>query len=310
MVGVGVAACLAYLGWLPSGNLERLVNLWPLLLIAAGVGILFRDRSPWLGLTLGLVIVAGIFIVGFAGAQLGLASGASWFPDIGHIQFGDEAHQNITGSGKLVTENRPVSGVNRVELAVHANLEIQQGSNESLSVTGDDNILPVLLTDVSGGRLTIRYKPQFNVRIRSPLKILLTVKDLRELRLSSSGNVKVVSLTTSDFVLTLTSSCNVNIQGIQADMITTRISSSGDITIQGNANALDLNVTSSGSFQGGDLRVQKAAVKLTSSGEVTLWVVNDLRANISSSGNIAYYGSPAVSQSITSSGRLIPMGDK
>lgn len=73
---------------------------------------------------------------------------------------------------------------------------------------------------------------------------------------------------------------------------------------------MDLNVSSSGSFQAGDLKVQKADVTLSSSGEVTLWVVNDLRANISSSGNIAYYGNPAVRQNITSSGQLIPMGDK
>ena len=302
MIGVGVFASLSNLGWLPPGNVGRLLNLWPLLLIAAGIGLIFRNQSAWVGLILGLLVVAVIFVVGFAGAQLGLNSEPGWFSDIGGIQLGSGTGQTIIGSGTKLTENRQIKDVERVELAINANLEIQQGS-ESLTVTGDDNILPLLLTNVSGGKLTIRYQPQVNVLENPPLKILLTLKDLSELRLSSSGTVKVGSITTGDFNLILTSSCDVDILYVQADKITTRISSSGDATIQGDADTLDLDISSSGSFQAGNLRVKKADVNLTSSGDATLWVVDNLAARISSSGNIAYFGSPAIRQTLTSSGR-------
>lgn len=310
IIGLGLAAAISYIGGVTGFTFGRLFNLWPLLLVAAGVGLIFRNRSPWVGLILGVLIVVGIFVVVFAGAQLGLASGTSWFPDIGPIQFGDGSRQNLTGSGHPITQNRSVSGVNRVELGINANLEIRQGAAESLVVTGDEAILPALLTNVSFGQMTIRYDPRYNIRNNTPIKIVLTVKDLNELRLSSSGSVKVGALTTGGFNLILSSSCNVTIQGIHADKITTRISSSGDIVIQGDANQLDLDVSSSGNFQAGDLKVQNADVNLTSSGDITLWVVNDLRAHISSSGNIAYFGSPVVHQSLSSSGRLIPKGNK
>lgn len=310
MIGVGVFASLSYMQWLPSGNVGRLISLWPLLLIVAGVGLIFRDRSPWIGLILGLLTVAVIFVVGFAGAQLGLKSNVDWFPNIGVIQFGDESRQMIIGSGNQVTEDRQIQGVQRVELAIDADLEIRQGPVETLTVTGDDNILSVLLTNVSGEKLTIRYQPRINVRNRTPLKILLTVKDMRELRLSSSGSVKVLSLTTGDFDLVLSSSCNVNVQSIQADQITTHISSSGDVVIQGNADELNLDISSSGLFQAENLQVQNADVNLTSSGDATLWVVKNLAAHISSSGNIAYYGSPIIRQTLTSSGKLLPKGDR
>ncbi|MGE5124316.1 MAG: head GIN domain-containing protein [Acidobacteriaceae bacterium] len=309
MVGAGLVGIFAQLNWMTADNIGRMVNLWPVLLIVAGVGLILRHRSPWIGALLGLILVACLLVVGFAGAQLGLASGVDWLTGIGPFQF-EGGRETIIGSGNLVTETRPVSGVSRVELMIDANLEIQQGSQESLQVTGDDNILPVLQTNVVGGKLNIRYQPQVNVReIRQP-KLVLMVKDLTSLRLSSSGTVNVGPLTTGNFDLDLTSSCNVSFQDIKADRITTNITSSGDIDIQGTANSLQLNVSSSGNFRGEDLQVQRANVSLTSSGDVTLWVVESLDVHLSSSGNVAYYGNPTIHQSTSSSGRLVPKGEK
>jgi hypothetical protein len=309
MVGTGLVGIFVQMNWMTTDNIGRMVNLWPVLLIVAGVGLIFRNRSPWIGAALALILVAGVFVVGFAGAQLGLASNVDWLSGVGQIQFGGIG-ETVTGSGKLMTETRTVSGVSRVELMIDANLEIQQGPQESLLVTGDDNILPMLQTAVVGGKLNIRYRPQVNVQGLHQPKLVLIVKDLSGLRLSSSGTVKVGPLTTGNFNIELTSSCNVNIQGIQADKITTNITSSGDITIQGIANSLVLHVTSSGNFQAGDLKVQEAKVTLTSSGDVTLWVIESLDADLSSSGNIAYYGNPSTRQDISSSGHLVPMGEK
>jgi Putative auto-transporter adhesin, head GIN domain len=310
LIGVGLVGIFTQMNWMTTDNLARMGNLWPVLLIIIGIGVIFRHGTPWIGAALALILIAGVFVIGFAGTQLGLASGSDWISNIGTIQFGGFSNETITGSGKLITETRQVSGVSRVDLTIDANLEIQQGSQESLVVTADDNILPFLQTNVVGGRLIIRYQPQIDVRGIHQPKLVLTVKNLTGLKLSSSGMVKVGQLNTTSFELDLTSSCDVNFQSIAADKITTNISSSGDITIQGTANSLVLHVSSSGNFQAGNLKVQKAAVTLSSSGDVTLWVVNNLDVTISSSGDVAYYGNPSIRQHISSSGQLISKGAK
>ncbi len=310
MIGIGVVAIFARLNWITVDNLTRLVNLWPVLLIVIGIGVIFRHRTPWVGAVLGLILIAGALVVGFAGTQLGLSSGVNWITNIGSIQFGNITGETVTGSGQLRSEIRQVTGVSRVELSIDANLEIKQGTAESIQLTAEDNILPVLQTNVVGGTLNIRYQPQINVRTFHQPKLVLTVTNLSGLRLSSSGTVKVDPLSTGDFELDLTSSCNVSLQGIQADKITTNISSSGDIDIQGVANSLDLHVSSSGNFNAANLELQTASVNLSSSGDVTLWVVKNLDVNISSSGDVTYYGSPTVSQHISSSGEVIAKGNK
>jgi hypothetical protein len=310
MIGVGVTAILYELGWIPADNLWMMLNLWPLLLIVGGVGLIFRSRSPWVGAILGLLVVAGMLTIGLAGGQLGLPSQPAWFADIRSIQFGDEEKQQITGSGDLVTENRLISGVDRVELAIPAKLEIMQGSKEELTVKADDNVLPYLTTNVSGGKVVIRYQPQVQVHPSQPPQITLTVKDLKGVQVSSSGSMQVGTITTDDFDLALSSSGSIDIQELRADKIAADLTSTGDIILRGEANKLNLDVSSSGAFQGGDLKVQEADINLSSSGKITVWVTDDLRAKISSSGNIYYYGNPTVHPTLTSSGKLIPKGDK
>lgn len=310
MIGVGIFAILAYLDWLPTENLSMLANLWPLLLIVAGLGILFRSRSSWIGAVLAVFVIAVIFVTAYAGGRLGLKSEPFWTSQTGLFQISDISLESVTGSGKVITENRPVAGIDRVEMAIPGNLEIQQGTSEALAVSGDDNILPLLLTNVSGGKLMIRYKPGTNIHESKPIQITLNVKNLTEIQNSSSGRVTTGPITTGNFHLKLSSSGNIEIAKIQADLITAELSSSGDITLLGSARELDLRVTSSGAFQAGNLQVQQATVRLSSSGDVTVWVVEDLNVNISSSGNVAYYGKPTLHSTLTSSGDLIAKGEK
>ena len=309
MIGLGLAAAISNLGGMSGRTFGSFFNLWPALLIAAGIGLIFRNRSPWVGFVLGVLIVAGFFAIVFAGGGLGLNPGGGWFTNVGPLDLGG-SRQSLTPSGHLITQNRPVSGVTSVNLETNLDLVIQQGPTESLAVTGDEAMLPALLTDTSFGQMTIRYDPRYEIQYNLRPKLVLTVKDLHELRLSSSGNVTVGPLTTNDFNIDLSSSGNVTIQGIHADKISAHLTSSGDIVIQGDATSLSMDVSSSTNFQAGDLKVQNANITMSSSADVTVWVVKDLTANLSSSGNISYYGSPVVHQNLSSSGRLIPMGDK
>jgi hypothetical protein len=309
MIGLGLAAAISNLGGMSGLTFGSFFNLWPMLLIAAGIGLMFRNRSPWIGLILGVLIVIGFFVVVFAGGRLGLDTAGGWFTNVGPFDFGS-SRQGLAPSGRLITQNRPVSGVKSVDLQTNVDLVIQQGPTESLVVTGDEAILPALLTNTSFGQLTIRYDSRYEIRDNARPKLVLTVKDLNELRLSSSGNVTVGPLTTSNFNIDLSSSGNITIQGIHADKISAHLTSSGDIVVHGDANSLSMVVSSSTNFEASDLKVQTADITMTSSADVTVWVVKDLEANLSSSGNISYYGNPVVHQNLSSSGRLIPMGDK
>src|SRR3954464_9673522 len=67
------------------------------------------------------------------------------------------AARQVTGSGVSRTETRSAAGFQGVALGVDAALEIRQGPTEGLTITGDDNIVPLVETVVDHGVLQVRW---------------------------------------------------------------------------------------------------------------------------------------------------------
>ena len=69
------------------------------------------------------------------------------------------AAETLAGSGRLVTETRAVSGFTGISLAMPGHVEVTQGDTESLTVTADDNVLPLIETVVeTASACVIRWR--------------------------------------------------------------------------------------------------------------------------------------------------------
>ena len=93
----------------------------------------------------------------------------------------------ITGSGNLKTEVRQVSNFSQVDFSAVGTLTIEQTGIEGLSITADDNILPILTSDVSNSVLHLGAKDNQNYTTEKPITYLLSVKTLTGLTLSGAG---------------------------------------------------------------------------------------------------------------------------
>jgi hypothetical protein len=190
-----------------------------------------------------------------------------------------------TGSGTLTSESRAVRGFSAVDLSGSGNLSIQQTGTESITIEAEDNIVPLLTSDVSGTTLMLGVKSRTSVTTTMPITYRLTVKDLSGISVSGSGDVIAAKLTAGT---------------LKADL-----SGSGTITVGGSADAQKIDVSGSGSYQAGDLATRAVDVDVSGSGDVVVRVSDELRVEISGSGTLTYSGSPTVTQDISGSGEVI-----
>ena len=95
----------------------------------------------------------------------------------------------VSGSGNIETEERDVSDFDEVHLSGIGNLIIEQGDKESLIIEAEDNIIPLIKSEVSGDRLTIGFKRGFNFIPTKNIKLYLMVIDLDSISLSGAGDI-------------------------------------------------------------------------------------------------------------------------
>jgi hypothetical protein len=190
------------------------------------------------------------------------------------------------GSGQLSSESRQVNGFSKVELTGAGELSIEQTGTESLTISAEENLLPMLTSNVSGDTLVLGTQTNAKIVPTKPITYTLTVKDLNGLAVSGSGNVTVTKLATTAF--------------------NTSISGSGTITVNGTAVDQNLEITGSGRYQAEELTSESAKINISGSGVASVRVTDELDVHISGSGTLTYTGDPKeVTQEISGSGKLI-----
>ena len=237
---------------------------------------------------------------------------------------------SIVGSGDIVTQTFDVSNFDRVNLEGIGSVFVEQGETESLSVQTDDNIMSLLDIRVQGNELRLGVKQGYNVNPSESITFNLTVKDLSGVELDGSGDFSVEPVKSSDLTVSIQGSGDINIEGLTADTLSieldgsgnitiqdisvesvdTSLQGSGDISLEGKADTQKVNVDGSGKVMAENLETTSAEISIAGSGEVTVWARDELNARVNGSGNIRYYGQPAIDQSGSESGDLISLGDK
>jgi len=211
---------------------------------------------------------------------------------------------SVRGSGTVTTEVRQVSGFSQVKLSGIGSLAIVQTGTEGLTVSAEDNIVPLILTDVTGSVLNIHLKSDVSLQPTKPIVYLLSVKDLSTIMLSGAGTVSLQHLTTNALEVDQSGAGSITLSGLQLSTFTAKLSGAGSLTASGTTNSQ--TVTSSGtvSYQADQLQSTTAQVTLSGVGNAVVRVSQSLDITISGVGSLTYYGSPAVTQHISGLGKV------
>ena len=212
----------------------------------------------------------------------------------------------VSGSGSVISEQRNISGFDKVELDIAGNVEITRDSVFNIEVSDYENLVPHIATSVKGGTLTIRHDPRSLTVRHSMATIKISMPDVSEINLSGSGIISLNSEFRDLNSINISGSGEVKaLEGFETSSITVRISGSGNAILSGTAGQLNTNISGSGNINAYDLESQNANCVISGSGNSFVNVIRNLKATISGSGNITYMGSPKISVNVSGSGKII-----
>lgn len=230
----------------------------------------------------------------------------------GLVQFVGNT-KTITPSNVTTSETRSVTGFSAIDFSTFGTVNISQGSSESMTIEGRDNLVPLVTTSVRNGTLYIAMEPNINVtsvNTENLLTFTIGVKDLNSVNISGLGNVMMGALSTSDFKVSMSGAGQFKLNQLTATTVGIDVSGLGNIEIAGTATSAKVNISGAGNANCPDLKLQTADVSIPGLGNATLWVTDQLTGNISGAGSVSYYGSPQTSTNVSGLGKFKPLGSK
>lgn len=181
----------------------------------------------------------------------------------------DNFHKT-SGSGAMKLEKRNVPAFTAVNISGAYEVEIVVQKEQSLEIEGDDNLLPLIKTEVRDGVLEINNEKSFNTK--HALRVRISVPQLKGISTSGASEMVVSNVKSDEF--------NIDTSG------------ASNIKVSGETKTLALEMSGAGDVDTRELRAEKVTVNSSGAAGADVYASEDLRVDASGAGHINYYGNP------------------
>lgn len=172
----------------------------------------------------------------------------------------------VKGSGNSAIEKRDISGFKGVETSGVFQVEIVAQKDFSVEVEADDNLLPLIRTEVSGGVLKISSSERISPK--STLRVRISAPDIDDIDASGASKVSVTSLSNSKLAI--------------------HSSGASKITASGTTRELSVKVSGASNIDAENLQAENADLDASGASKISVNASNEIKADASGASKITY----------------------
>jgi hypothetical protein len=230
--------------------------------------------------------------------------------------------ETVDGNGIEAVEVREYSGFDRVEVEGGSfdTVDIYVCECNKIRITGDENLLPYVETQVDGD--TLELDTEANLRTDVPLVVEIYTTSLERVDVSGSSNIRVIDLSGGSLTVNTSGSSDVKLKGVLDHLLIStsgssdvdiveldsrhlevETSGSSDLDLHGEVEVFELRTSGSSDVRARELEAQRVTIRTSGSSDVEVCVTESLDVSVSGSGDVDYYCDPAsVTRNVSGSG--------
>lgn len=217
------------------------------------------SRISFNGSVAGLTIINGDLVMGRNGEISGL-----------NVITGSCITASVTRKIEKSFSELDVSGPVTVDLVI--------GSDLSVKVVGDDNLINFIETEIVGETLNISVKEGVGFSTTQSLNVQIVAPIVTLVELRGSGDI--------------------NLTGLNQETLAIEVTGSGDVRASGKVQSVDLRLQGSGDIDTCKLKATVGKIKLQGSGDVKAFVSGAVKVRLKGSGDVYVIGNPVERDSI------------
>jgi hypothetical protein len=213
--------------------------------------------------------------------------------------------EKIKENGVQTTITRTTESYDEISASGSFNVELVAGKEGTITISGDENIINHIVTEVNGSKLKIGFEKNKNYSYHSDIVITVPFEEISAVSFTGSGEITTKdTVKAADFEIKLTGSGDGDFSVDTKNLIAS-VAGSGDLKITGTTEELEAKVAGSGDLSCTKLIAQNAFVSVAGSGDLKVNCTNKLKASVAGSGNIHYKSKPAsIDSKVTGSGDI------
>jgi hypothetical protein len=191
-------------------------------------------------------------------------------------------HDEITGSGVRLKQKREVASFTSIAMEGAFDIDVVCQKPQSLEVEGDDNLLPLITTEVSNNVLHVRSNRSYSVN--DPIKVTVSLPNLEGVSVSGAGKLDIAGIKNDKF--------EIDANGATA------------IRVSGETNFVDIDTNGAGKIDAHKLRAARGLVEAKGIARVDVNVTEQLEVTISGPSHVTYEGDPVLTKTVNGPGSV------
>jgi hypothetical protein len=193
-----------------------------------------------------------------------------------------QIHDEIRGSGVRQKQKRDVAAFTSIAMDGAFDIEVVCQKPQSVEVEGDDNLLPLITTEISHNVLHIRSNRSYSVN--DPIKVTISLPNLEGISTNGAGKIDVSGLKNDKFE-------------IDANGVTT-------IRVAGETKLIDIDTNGAGKIYAQKLRATRGVVEAKGVARVDVKVTEQLDVTVSGPSHVTYQGDPVLNKTVHGPGSV------
>lgn len=189
----------------------------------------------------------------------------------------------VRGSGVRKTEQRDLPAFNSIDTSGAFDVEVTCQKFASFEIEADDNILPLVQTEVRDGVLHVTTTKSYSST--GGIKLRIEVPDLTSVKSTGAGKF--------------------NVSGVKNDKFEIQSMGAATVVASGQSKSVKISSTGAGKIDAHDLRANDADVSVTGAAGVDVYATDELDVNVSGAGRVTYSGNPKVNKKVSGAGQVI-----
>ena len=178
----------------------------------------------------------------------------------------------VAGSGVRKTEKRDLPAFKAIEAEGAFDIQATCQKPESFEIEADDNLLPLIHSEVKDAVLYLSSEKGYNSR--QGVTIRITVPNLESIEATGAGKFRIQNLKNDKFEL--------------------RSTGASAVTASGETKNVEIHSTGAGVIDAHNLHAERANVSSSGAAKVDVYASEQLDASVSGVGHVSYGGDPKV----------------